>query len=173
MDPTIGLVSEDSGQFEAIAEMSKPLRVRLGMAWRFDKGHLAVEGDVSTPVETPELAIDRVTSWNVRAGGTYDIEPDLHLGFGFFTDRGPERDNAIHFYGLTLGLAFDTVLALGDDEAADEIKFGSFFALRYALGLGTIDGLVFDPTLPELFRTQPTDLIAHEVFLHLGSSIDL
>ncbi len=165
--------ADDTDQFDALFEMSRPFRLRGGLAYRLDRGHFAVEGDGIAPVSSTALGVDRGPTWNLRVGGTYDATRDVHLGLGLFTDRSGERQDPIHYYGVTLGLGLDTHLDLAKTEHAHEIKFASFFALRYAVGLGSVGGLVFDPASPDVFRTVQSDIVVHEIFLHLGSSIDL
>jgi hypothetical protein len=63
---------------------------------------------------------------------------------------------------------------MADGEQAPTIVFSQTFALRYALGIGTIGGLRFDTTrmAGDEVSIQGTRTTVHELALHVGSGLD-
>jgi hypothetical protein len=63
---------------------------------------------------------------------------------------------------------------MAEGEQAPTIVFSQTFALRYALGIGTIGGLRFDTTQPGAtdVSINATRTTVHELALYVGSGLD-
>lgn len=170
-DPT------DSSGLTPRAEVITPTRFRLGLAWRFDKGWLGVDGDLSHELILPEFGIDRPWVVNVRMGGRYNIDPNISLGGGLFTDLSSVRavqrygETSIDYYGFAFGVELRTPHALGPGEQAESLVFSQTFAFRYAYGQGSIGGLHFDTSRPQEEEVIATQTSVHELSIYLGSAL--
>ncbi|MFK7984552.1 MAG: OmpP1/FadL family transporter [Sandaracinaceae bacterium] len=151
-------------------------RFNLAFAYRFRRGWIAVEVDVQPPLELDPVLRRRLV-WNARVGGRYRVDDQLSIGGGFFTDISEGRpirelgETQVDFYGLTAGFEFRTPHSLGPDEDVDTIVFSTTAALRYAVGVGEVGGLLFDPNQGTRRDTVPVGTTIHEVGLHLGSAL--
>lgn len=160
-------------------DLITPGRVRLGLAYRFDRGWVGVDADVSHELDLPDLGIARQWLVNVRIGGRYEIEAGMSVGAGLFTDLSPVArlltygETKIDFAGGSLGLELHTPHRMAEGEQAETLVFTQTFALRYALGLGTVAGLRFDTAQPAGAQVSVvgTETTVHELALHLGSEV--
>ena len=115
--------------------------------------------------------------WNVRVGGRYEVDSQIGIGAGFFTDHSENSPidelGATHvdFYGVSLGLEFQTPHELGEGERAPDLVFSTTAALRYAVGVGQVGGLLFDPQRGLERDTVPIGTTIHEIGLHIGSAL--
>ena len=177
--PDIRLVPttvEESGV--DFASLSPP-RIRASIAWRSPRGWLALDGDVQPGWTDETFGVDREPVVNVRVGGIFRVAEGLSLGAGFFTDRASDpdpvdiADTRADFYGGTLGVTFDNVHALAEEEEADRIVFSSTVAIRYAYGSGEAGDLYvnYDPGATDVVEPWIGDLEVHEVGLHIGSAL--
>lgn len=156
-----------------------PARVRFGGSFSFNQTILSLEGDVQHKLKNREVGVDRVLNWNVRAGARVHATPTWSFGAGFFTDRGPEREDkwgagTVDFYGGTIGGQYDSVKSLAGSgnpqEPRANLTFSSTLALRYAYGVGRLPGQYL--TQPDFeAETRAVDLHVHEFTLHLGSGV--
>jgi hypothetical protein len=97
-----------------------PARLRLGLAYVWERGWASVEGELLPPLSGGFLP--RELTWNVRAGARAMVADHAAIGGGLFTDRkGPEdpvlgtpgavgevdfvdlRDASVHEIALHLG----------------------------------------------------------------------
>ncbi len=177
-DGVIFTPTDDSGLVSRV-EVVTPVRLRLGFAYRFDRGWVGVDADVSHELSLPDLGIERRWLVNVRVGGRYEVDPGISVGGGLFTDLSPVSqlqtygETRIDFAGGSIGFELHTPHSMAEGEPAETMVFSQTFALRYALGIGTVGGLRFDTTQPvgsqvEVYGTSTT---VHELALHLGSEL--
>jgi hypothetical protein len=156
-----------------------PPRVRAGVAWRFSRGWVALDGDFQPAWSDDTFQTEREPVWNVRVGGTVRVSDDVALGAGFFSDRASDPDPAdltdtrADFYGGSFGITFDNTHGLAEDEEAETITFSSTVALRYAYGSGEVGSLFVDFADParEIVKVRVTDYTVHEIGLHVGSAL--
>ncbi|MEM9072182.1 MAG: hypothetical protein AAGE52_26990 [Myxococcota bacterium] len=158
-----------------------PARIRLGVAIRGDWGWVSLDGDYVHALTTADLGVDRNAIWNLRAGAFVNVSPLLSIGGGLFTDRGTGEEAAdftagsAHFYGGTIGARLGNVRRLDQSEDARRLLFRTTIALRYAYGDGTVGGILVASEPPVTgegrLTARPRPLTAHEVALHLGSSL--
>ncbi len=159
----------------AIAVLT-PGRFGIAFGYRWSGGWIAAELDVSPPLELPDV-VDRRFLWNVRIGGRVEVDDRLGVGVGLFTDqseRSPIEDlgqTRIDFFGLSGGVEYRTPHLLGANEDAEDLVFSTTVALRYAVGVGEVGGLQFDPQRGIERATVPVDTTVHEVGLHIGSAL--
>jgi hypothetical protein len=167
----------DSSGLTPRAEVVTPTRFRLGLAWRFDKGWVGIDGDLSHELILPEFGIDRPWVANVRVGGRYNIDPNIALGGGLFTDLSSVRavrtygETSVDYYGFAFGVELQTPHVLGPGEQAESLVFSQTFAFRYAYGQGTIGGLRFDTSRPQAEEVIDTQTSVHELSIYLGSAL--
>jgi hypothetical protein len=163
----------------------EPWELAGGAALELERGWLAAQGSFSPAHANSVLASQRRPLWNASAGGRLRLRDAIVGGVGLFTDHSPYASadsfghEKIDFYGLTVGLQLESpfrILADPDadaDEEPDRIVFSSTWALRYAVGVGEVRGLVYDAT--ELgapaFSEPLIDVTYHELGLHIGSSL--
>ncbi len=151
-------------------------RFVLALGHRFDRGWIAAEIDVQPP-----LALDGVLSrrfvWNLRVGARYEIDQQLGIGAGLFTDHSeldPIEDlgqTRVDFYGLSAGFEYRSPHRLGEGERSDSLVFSTTVGLRYAFGIGEVGGLLFDPQRGVERATVPIGTTIHELSLHIGSGL--
>lgn len=161
-------------------DLVAPTQLRVGLAYRFDRGWVGIDADVSHELSTPSLGIDRRWLVNVRIGGRFEVDPGVSIGAGLFTDLSPLHristygETRIDFLGGSLGFELHTPHRMAEGEQAPTIVFSQTFALRYALGIGQIGGLRFDTTQPEDSQVSinATSTTVHELALHVGSALD-
>lgn len=151
-------------------------RLNLAIGHRFDRGWIAAELDFRPPLDFDNV-IQRRFVWNVRVGARYQVDRQLGVGVGFFTDHSelnPIEElgaTRVDFYGFSAGLEWRTPHQLGEGERADTLEFSTTVALRYAYGVGEVGGLRFDPQRGIERDTVPIGTSIHEVGLHLGSAL--
>jgi hypothetical protein len=177
-----GMIAFDPTSSESLAPnvgLVTPTRIRLGVAYRFDRAWIGLDVDFQHQLEFPELGILRRWFFNARIGGRYWVEENLSIGAGLFTDVSPSvaprifGQTQVDFFGGSVGLELHTPHRLGQGESADTIVFSQTFALRYAAGVGSIGGLSFDPSIPgaNAASLSVTGTTIHELSLHLGSAL--
>lgn len=172
----VDFLPEDEENLAPGIAVLTPGRVNLALAHRFEWGWVAAEIDVQPPLEVDPV-IHRRFVWNLRVGGRYEVDDRLGFGAGFFTDHSensPIRElgeTQVDFYGVTAGFEFKTPHELGEDESAPNLVFSTTAALRYALGIGEVGGLLFDPARGTERNTVPVDTTVHEISLHIGSAL--
>lgn len=122
-------------------------RARLGVAYRWDKGHVALDGDVFFKMWDDGSGSGKLPNFNVRLGTQIEIAKHMTVGAGVFSDRSMEGDIGlladydVDLYGGTLGIRYGDERLLAEKEEFPLMGFETSFALRYAQGSGTITGL--------------------------------
>ena len=173
----IDFEASDFGGLEPQVELVLPMRVRLGVAYVWDGGWVSIDGDLQHPIDRPEAGIVRELVFGVRLGTRIRVDDKVALGFGLFTDRSPNRapqqygESRIDFYGGTFGVDIRSPHRLGEGESASEIVFATHVSLRYALGVGTMAGLLFDTNAPDPAQPYLLETIVNEIGLQLGSAL--
>jgi hypothetical protein len=175
----IHFATVDQTGLEAQFDVIRPARVRLGLAYRWSSGWIAIEGDVQHELRRPEIGVDREWTGGARIGGRIFLDRQLSLGAGFFTDLDATRtidsyaDTRLDFYGGTVGLEVRNPHRLGEGENASDMVFVNTFALRYAASVGEIGGLRFDLDAPadNVVAIVPVSTQVHELSLHIGSAL--
>lgn len=179
-DPSGVSVNEQYDLTHRGFDLVLPSRVRAGLAFEFDGGWLAIDGDYQHSVSTPVIGVSRKAVYNARLGGELLLRKHVRLGAGLFTDRGADLelrgfgDRSVDFYGGTFGIHFGTSHALAELEKDDAIHFDTTVALRYAYGNGQIAGLRIaeDLTEPDAVIQSPSvDMRISELSLYIASTL--
>jgi hypothetical protein len=177
-EPELDAQNNDETERLLTLGLYAPVRMRFGAAFLVGGGVVSLEGDVSSKVHDSEVEIDRVLTWNLRAGARFPISERYRIGAGVFTDRAPERKDEVgagrvDFYGGTVGVQYENVhLLAGKDREGQPrggLTFASTVALRYAYGSGKEYGIDIDSDGD--LSGRPVSMSIHEVTLHLGSGI--
>ena len=151
-------------------------RLALAIGHRFENWWVSGEIDVRPPLDFPNV-IERRFVWNVRLGARYQVDRQLGIGGGLFTDHSDRApiaelgETRVDFYGLSLGFEWRTPHELGENERADSLIFSTTAAIRYAYGVGEVGGLRFDPQRGTARDTVVIDTSIHEIGLHIGSAL--
>lgn len=163
----------------ALAEPSQAvagLAVKTGPLW------IGAEVEVTAPLVRPELEVDEGSEVNARLGGRLWFGDSYSVGLGVFTDRDPTRrtfrtgDAIVDYYGGSAGFEWRSRYLVQDGQVTRPLTFSTTVALRYALGIGELEGLLFHPsaaTLEEFRDITPSkeDVYFHALTLQLGSSL--
>lgn len=157
--------SNHEGGLQAVWELSTPLRIRVGVAYRVAGYQLLVDGGISSPIESLERSLDRKLSGNVRLGVLVAVSEAFSYGFGAFTDLSGERGPTTNFLGVAGGIRFaqNHRLASGDRP----LTFFTSLGGRYAYGWGQVEGVSFqlaDAVTP----STAVDAQSHEFAANLG-----
>ncbi len=176
IDPdAIDFAPEDREAIAPGLAVLTPGRFHIAFGHRFDRGWVAAELDVQPPLELDIL--QRRFVWNVRVGCHYQADDRIAVGFGAFTDHSEGSpisqlgETRVDFYGLTMGFEIRTPHLMDGGEAARDLIFSTTFALRYAMGVGEVGGLRFDPERGTHVDTIPIDTTIHEAGIHVGSAL--
>lgn len=167
--------SDEEDLAPAIAVLT-PGNFNLALGYQWDRGWFAFEIDFHPPLEVPDV-VQRRFVWNIRIGGRVELDDNLAFGAGLFTDQSEQQpitdlnQTRVDFYGLTGGFEVRTPHDLGENEDADDLIFSTTIAVRYALGVGEVGGLLFDPQRGIEQATRPVETTVHEVGLHIGSAL--
>ena len=172
--PALEVFSQELGDTAAPLQWVSLGRYHLAAAYRMGFTRLNLEADVQPGFRNLRAGIDRVWTLNLRAGVMHEVEQDVVLGCGLFSDRHTQADRShSDFYGVTAGVEFTDVLGLARGERAEQLRLGSVLALRYAYGRGLTDTLVVQPDegAAGLAGAGQGPQRTHEVTLHVGSTL--
>ena len=160
-----------------------PARVHLGLSRRLQLWHFALEANYQFPLSNDELRQDMVPVANVRAGVRRELSRSFRLGGGLYTDRSPIdarafAERALDYYGVTFGgelaTPYETVQKRSQTFPEPRpLVFATAVALSYAVGLGDIvraDVSIDDANALEVHEA-PTRAVAHEIVLHVSSTL--
>ncbi len=157
-----------------------PPRFHAGLAHQRGRNRFAFDASYQAPFSSANPQVDWKPTLNGRIGWRHDVEGDVAVGGGLFTDMSPERrpggsSNAqLDYFGLTvslhLGTPYRLVASDPQERAPSTFVFGTTFALSYALGIGRVEGARIDLSTIDLHSTTE-DAVAHELFLHVASSL--
>ena len=156
-------------------DVMEPGRIVVGVARRVGPGRVELEGEWQSAASGGGRLRD--ATWNMRLGGSFVASERFTLGGGLFTDRSPEPEptdlgeTRIDFYGSSFGVQYRTPHEVsGEDGEPAGLVFSTTVALRYALGIGQIGSLTFDPL--QAPAPDTADVTIHELSLHIGSALD-
>ena len=159
------------------AQVVGPMRIDLGIAYRWSSGWIALDVSVMPAFEALDLGLERNLVWNVKLGALFQPKKTLKLGFGLFTDRSAlpslTTDDIfltarVDYYGLCLGGSFRTEYRL--KAGRPTLVMDTTVGLRYAIGFGRVAGLAWSPLDSEIPTGTLRDVVFHEISFHLGSS---
>lgn len=162
--------------------LAEPSQVVAGLAYKDDTWWVGAEVELTAPLVRPELEIDEGGEVNARIGARLWFADAYSIGLGLFTDRDATRrtirtgDSIVDYYGGTAGFEWRSRYWIQDGDVTRPLTFSTTVAVRYALGVGELQGLLFHPgaaTLDEFRRIVPTleDVYFHALTLQLGSSL--
>jgi hypothetical protein len=161
-------------QFEPSVAVPSPFRLRSGLAYRRGVAVLSFDADFQPALRRPTLNVDRREIFNLRAGTDIELNETTSLGLGLFTDLDPDAASArVDFYGFAAGLETRNRRRLEPGQGADALVFSGFVGVRYALGVGRVEGLrigAFE-TSPEPLRTVESRVWVNEIGLNAGTGL--
>lgn len=170
----------DGEGLEPRVDVVTPARVRLAVAYRWASGWIGIDADFQHALSRPEIGVERDWIGGVRVGGRWQVDRQIALGAGLFTDLDATRviadygQTRLDFWGGTLGLELRSPHRLGEGESVSELVFVNTIAARYAAGVGQIGGLRIDTAAADprdAIRAVPVGTTVHEISLHLGSAL--
>lgn len=161
----------------SLIELVNPSIFRLALAYRGQRGWIAVEADLAPPHRNELLGYDEDLLWNVRIGGQYSITRGFALGGGFFTANSslnaPDGivNPMVDYYGITMGMNFRKEHSVRG--RSEPLVFSTTMAGRCALGVGESGGLSYDPyeISAGYARGMDTELTVYDVSGYFGTSI--
>ena len=160
-----------------------PMRLHAGVAHDFGGTRLAFDGSYQAPLRNAALFLDWGPTLNARIGGKRRMSDKITLGGGLYTDRSPLRavrnfgDSELDFYGITLAFDWSThydVSAIDGQvlAAPRKLRFGTTIAFSYALGVGhLVSGEFANGPEGASIAEVPASVVAHELILHISSSL--
>jgi hypothetical protein len=183
-----GLLYEPTDETDLLIDVAsqRPLVVRLGLAYRWARGWIALDGDLRTP-NLDDRVRPRNVSANVRLGTRVLLDETWSVGGGLFTDLSPypglrigvegTGERRLDFVGATFGAAMRNRVSVSDTDQASDIIFVTTVAARYAYGWGQGIGLLAQ--VPPDFSASlvPIEEVlgpatTHELSLHVGSGME-
>lgn len=171
-------------KFGVSTQVLTPFRFHSGLSRDFGETTASVEGSILLSFDNELFELTERTTWNARAGMRTRLSDFWKMGGGLFTDRSPFEDpqifqqTQIDYYGATI--AVDWLRSYGvyskgrrTFEKPKMLLFGTTLSLSYAVGLGKIAGARVGPTSDGgiVFQQNVVDVLAHEITLHIGSSV--
>lgn len=175
-DGTISRVRSVSPRRELSPSIAvpSPYRLRTGLAYRRDGAVISFDADYQPALRRPTLNVDRREIINLRAGTDIELNDTTSLGVGLFTDLDPSAGSArTDFYGVAAGIETRNRRRLEPGQGADSLVFTGFVGLRYALGVGRVEGLrvgAFDASEHPL-RTVETRAWVNEIGVNAGTGL--
>jgi hypothetical protein len=155
-------------ELRSVWELSTPLSVRLGVACAIRRAQLLIDGSLFSPLDSPEPALDRKFTGNVRVAVTMPLTEQLSFGLGGFTDLSGTRSFGTDFAGVAGGVRMIRPYRLA--EGGRELRFMTMLAGRYAYGWGTTQGVRFDVDSDFVLTEVP--LRVHELAFNLGGGVN-
>lgn len=172
-------------KFGVSTQVLTPFRFHSGLSRNFEQTTASIEGSILLAFDNELFDVAERTTWNARAGIRTRLNDFWKVGGGIFTDRSPLEDpeifqqTQINYYGATI--AVDWLRSYGvygkGRQVFEEPKvllFGTTLALSYAVGVGKIAGARVGPTSDGgiVFQKNVVDVLAHEITLHIGSTLE-
>jgi hypothetical protein len=151
-----------------------PARLVFGVACEAsDKLRLALDVDMTFPLEEDTWGARHDTTAHARAGVLLKPLDAVHFGLGAFVDPASERELApglgslrANYYGGTAGVIFRTRLTHDSGPDAPVITLST--AIRYAVGFGDArTAAISDDTA----GTGTRAITVHDIMPYLGSSV--
>lgn len=167
------------------ATMVKPPRIHFGLSHDDGPNRIALELSYQFPFWNPEVQQDLRPLPNARLGGRRRISDTLAIGGGIFTNlsarRAPKEfgEKQINYYGFTVAADMGTPYEIRKRDGRmltpyGRLNFGATLALTYSIGLGNImrAQVGLSDGAGEPLRVALSSVIAHEIMLSLGSSLE-
>ena len=160
--------------------MIEPFHSQLSFAYVKPDYWIGLAADFYLPLNEPKYFIDKRFNWNVSVGSKFKITEKIRMGAGLFTDRSDNRsieefgETKVNYYGITTGVDFHTPVSRSDDPNVSPIVFSTTLAVRYALGIGSVGGLSFNPVTDGNISnatTKPYDVKFQELSAYIGTAI--
>jgi hypothetical protein len=188
------LVADSSGTVEDNADFSRrfavstqvltPFRFHVGGAYAFGDWIASADGSLLMPFRNQIFEIEERATFNVRTGLRSEVSEFWTVGGGVFSDRstlGAPRQfqqSQLDYYGATFAVNWERAYGIVSKggrmlEEPRALVFGTTVALSYALGLGSIAGARVGPAADGGVELQDNvvDVVAHEITLHIGSTL--
>ncbi len=165
---------ESFGDQEAISEWdfdSGPdMETQIGLAYKTDKFWIAAEAAFRPPANEYEDWL-----WNASLGSRFQVTKTINMGAGVFTDRSKGLEPTYFLeestdrYGISLGLENRTPVTVKKEGGDTSLEWTTTLAVIYSFEIGQVGSLAFDS---ESFgEVVLTDVLFHQVFLHLGTAL--
>lgn len=176
-------LSSDYGESSGFSTgMLLPARMHAGSSYAAGRGRVAIDLSYQEPYHNEAHGIDWAPTVNARVGARYRYNDDWTVGGGLFTDRSPMRearrfgDTKIDYFGATAcldwGSQFTAYRTHGSvAEPPSPLRFGTTLALSYAIGVGDVVSNTVDFTHGPSLTPSAKPVVAHEISLHLASSL--
>lgn len=175
---------EFSRKFGVSTQVLTPFRFHSGLSRNFKDTTASVEASVLLPFDNELFDLTERTTWNARAGIRTRLNDFWKAGGGIFTDRSPLQEpelfqqTQIDYYGATIAVDWLRPYGIYSKgrkvfEEPRMLLFGTTLALSYAVGVGNIVGARVGPTSDGgiVFQQNVVDVLAHEITLHIGSTV--
>lgn len=175
-------LSFDERPLGAAPSILVPLAAAIGTSLDLTRNtmiSLDVKGRGILTSQVPEQRREPV--FDLRAGLRRRFTDDLWIGGGVFTDRsGVPRAmgtaTVLDFYGASMGIELGTPYrGTAEHETTPRIlRFSTAIAVSYAVGIGSVGNVAVATRGSGLdLQFRQDDVIAHEIMLHVGSSLGI
>ncbi|HEX6241378.1 MAG TPA: hypothetical protein VFZ61_10810 [Polyangiales bacterium] len=165
---SVGITNQSS--LRGVWELSTPLSLRMGVAYSFGGVQLALDGSLSTPLNSQERELDRALSGNARAGILVKRSELLSFGVGVFSDLNGQRAAGTDFVGVAGGVRLSHSYRVVEGQR--DLTFFTTLAGRYAFGWGKTEGIsLTSEETPEL-SSSLASLQTHELAFNLGGGVN-
>ena len=162
------LVEKD--EMTPVWELSTPLSVRFGAAYKVGRTQLLLDGSIYSPLDSSVRALDRKLTGNVRLGCLVALSELLSFGVGAFTDlNGFKHGAAVDFAGLAGGARLAKRYRLA--EGGRTVEVTTTLAGRYAYGWGKANGVDFQGGDPSAYTLTTVPMTAHELAFNLAGGV--
>ena len=161
-------LSDEQDGTSAVWELSRPLLLRLGVAYRMGRAQLLFDGSLTSPLESREDELDRKLSANARVAMLVQHSDALTYGLGAFTDFNGARQLGPDFVGVAGGLSLSSHYHLA--ETGEPLTFITTLGGRYAYGWGYTEGVSFAGAA-EGFEYVRARMRVHELAFNLGGCV--
>ena len=171
-------------KFGVSTQVLTPFRFHSGVSRDFGETTASVEGSILLSFDNELFDLTERTTWNARAGMRTRVDDFWKVGGGVFTDRSPLeypqlfQQTQIDYYGATIAvdwLRSYGVYSKGRHTLSEPkiLLFGTTLSLSYAVGVGKVAGARVGPTSDGgiVLQQNVVDVLAHEITLHIGSTI--
>jgi hypothetical protein len=160
---------------KGVWELSTPLVIRLGMAYKFGRTQLLLDGSLFSALNSKEDDLDRKLSANVRVATLIQLSEGLAVGVGAFTDFNGTKGLGSDFAGIAGGVRLSSHYHVAEGGRA--LTFFTTLAGRYAYGWGYTQAVTFssggdatDPVDSRITYTKAS-LTSHELTFNLGGGV--
>jgi hypothetical protein len=161
---------DEEDDTKSVWELSTPLVVRLGAAYKLGRVQVLADGSLYTPLNSSERALDRKLTGNARLGCLVEASELFAFGVGAFTDLNGSRAGAtLDYVGVSGGVQLAKRYPLA--EGGRTIVVVTTLSGRYAYGWGHANGVAFEGESPSAYTLTSVPMTAHELALNLASGV--